>query len=512
LFDIKTQKGSMLMDYKGEFPVDISVSDFIDRARGVFIEGEWANPTGSAELPVFNPADGNRIASVGQASAADVERAIASAHRAHTDGRWRALRPADRERILLRFADLVEAHADALAQLETLEQGKGIVIARHVEVGGAIEWMRYTAGLATKITGMTMDLSVATPPGTRATAFTRREPIGVVAGIVPWNFPLAIAVWKILPALAAGCTIVLKPSEFTPLSALRLAELAMEAGVPAGVFNVVTGDGGTVGRALISSPLIAKISFTGSTATGKAIGHAAVDNMTRFSLELGGKNPAIVLKDADVEATIAGLSIGAFFNQGQVCAAASRVYVEAPLFDRIAAGLEGAIKAMKVGPGLDPEAQINPLVSAGHRDKVLAYLEDAVSHSAELIQGGFGPDANGYYVPPTLVIEPVADMKLMREEVFGPVLTLTRVADAEAAIRAANDSEMGLSASLWTRDLKSTFDIVPRLEAGTVWVNSHVPIDPNMPFGGFKQSGTGRDFGPRWLESFTEEKSVCIVA
>lgn len=490
--------------------VSDSVEAFLHRSHLLFIDGAWQAPHSSATLPVFNPANGSRIASVAAAGTEDVERAVRSAHVAFHDGRWRNLRPVERQRVLLRFADLVEREADSLAQLETLEQGKSITVARHVEVGGAIDYIRYAAGLATTLTGMTLDVSVPTPPGTRATAFTRREPVGVVAAIAPWNFPQTIALWKVVPALAAGCTVILKPSEVTPLTALRLAELAAEAGVPAGVFNVVTGDGPTCGRALASSPLVSKISFTGSTATGKAIGRLAVDNMTRVSLELGGKNPAIVLKDADPRATIAGLMMGAFFNQGQVCAAASRVYVEAPLFDDLAAGLEGAVKDLTVGPGLDPSAQINPLVSSGHRDKVRGYIDEAAGQ-AELIQGNEGPNPSGFYVRPTLVLSPDPSLRLTREEIFGPVLTLTRVACADDAVRLANDSELGLAASIWTRDLKSAFDLIPRVEAGTVWVNSHVPIDPNMPFGGFKQSGSGRDFGPRWLESFTEEKAVCIT-
>lgn len=491
-------------------PIRDDVAGFLRRAHGLFIEGRQVPSSGEGRLPVFDPATGRQISSVAAATARDVEAAIASAHAAFHDRRWLRLRPADRERILLRFADLVEAHADELAQLETLEQGKSIMIARHVEVGASVEYIRYAAGLATKVTGMTLDVSI--PTGERsATAFTRREPVGIVAAITPWNFPLMIAVWKIVPALAAGCTLVLKPSEVTPLTSLRLAELAIEAGVPSGVFNVVTGDGAGCGRALTESPLVSKISFTGSTATGKAIGKAAMENMTRVSLELGGKNAAVVLQDADLDVVVPGLMTGAFFNQGQVCAAVSRVYVEAPLYDRLAAGLADAVKALTVGPGLDPQAQINPLVSAPHRDKVIGYLAEAERASAEMLQGAAGPEGDGYYVPPTLVFNPDASLRLTRQEVFGPVLALTRVADAESAIAMANDSDVGLSASLWTRDLKSTMDLAPRLEAGTVWVNSHIFIDPNMPFGGFKQSGVGRDFGPRWLESFTEEKAICIV-
>jgi phenylacetaldehyde dehydrogenase len=487
------------------------VAAFLRREPGLFIEGRHVPPATKATLPVFNPADGVQIASVPDADSTDVARAVQSAHAAFADGRWRNLRPADRERILLRFADLVEKNTESLAQLETLEQGKSINISRAVEVGGSVEYMRYVAGLATKITGMTLDVSMPAPPGGRYTAYTRREPIGVVAAIAPWNFPLAIAIWKIMPSLAAGCSLVLKPSEVTPLTALWLAELAVEAGVPAGVFNVVTGSGSTCGQALVSSPLVSKISFTGSTATGKAIGRLAIENMTRVSLELGGKNPAIVLKDADVNAVMGGLMMGAFLNQGQVCAAASRVYVEAPLFDKVAEGLAQAVASLSMGPGLDQTAQINPLVSATHQRKVLSFVEEAQKAGAELIQGKGGPQGKGYYVQPTLLLNPGKSLRLTREEVFGPVLALTRVADAEEAIALANESVYGLAASLWTRDLKATLDFVPRIQAGTVWVNSHVPIDPNLPFGGFKQSGIGRDFGPRWLDGYTEEKAVCIA-
>ena len=487
------------------------VLTFLRREPQLFIDGDWQDPLAEATLSVFNPADGSKIAAVPESDAADVERAVRSAHTAFHDGRWRGLTPAARERVLLRFADLVEAESEELAQLETLEQGKSINISRAVEVAGSVAYMRYVAGLTTKITGMTLDVSLPSAPGTHNTAFTRREPIGVVAAIVPWNFPLAIALWKIMPALAAGCTLVLKPSEVTPLTALWLAELAVKAGVPPGVFNVVTGDGARCGQALVGSPLISKISFTGSTQTGKAIGRIAIDNLTRVSLELGGKNPAIVLKDADLGAAIPGLIMGAFLNQGQVCAAVSRVYVEAPLFDRLADGLAAGVTSLTIGPGLDEGAQINPLVSAAHQRKVLAFIDEAQISGTALVQGSSAPNAAGYYVRPTLMLNPGDSLRCTRTEVFGPVLAVTRVTDAEEAIVRANDTVYGLAASLWTRDLKATFDLIPRIEAGTVWVNSHVPIDPNLPFGGFKQSGVGRDFGPHWLDGYTEEKAVCIT-
>ena len=490
-------------------PLD-SVTAFLGRQHGLYIDGAWVAARGEGSLPVYNPATGTQIAATADADASDVDRAVQSAHKAFTSGVWSRRLPAERERILLRYADLLEQHAEELAQLETLEQGKSIAIARAFEVGSTLNWMRYTAGLATKLSGRTLDLSIPVPDGARYTAFTRKEPVGVVAGIVPWNFPLMIGMWKVMPALAAGCSIVIKPSEITPLTLMRMAELATEAGVPPGVFNLVTGSGGVCGRVLTTHPLISKISFTGSTATGKGIAKSAVDRLTRITLELGGKNPAIVLKDADIQQVVEGLMMGSFLNQGQVCAASSRIYVEAPIFDQVAAAFEGAVKGLSVGPGMDPTFQINPLASQPHQAKVLAYLEDARRQDAELITGAKGPDASGFYVSPTLVINPDNQLKLTREEVFGPVLCLSRVDDVEQALALANDSDYGLTASLWTRDLNAAMNLTPRIEAGTVWVNSHTLIDANMPFGGFKQSGTGRDFGADWLEAFTETKSVCI--
>jgi len=469
----------------GTVPLLASVQRFLGRQHGLYINGGWRPSTSSQTLTVFNPANGQPIAVTPDASAEDVDQAVQSAHRAFVSGVWARRAPAERERILLRYADLLEQHGEELAQLETLEQGKSINIARAFEVGSTLNWMRYTA-------------------------YTRKEPVGVVAGIVPWNFPLMIGMWKVMPALAAGCSIVIKPSEITPLTLMRMAELATEAGIPDGVFNLITGSGSVCGSALTSHPRVAKISFTGSTATGKHIARSAVDRLTRLSLELGGKNPAIVLADADPQQVIEGLMMGSFLNQGQVCAASSRIYVEAPLFDRLAADFEQAIKGLSVGPGLDPSAQINALASGAHQQSVQAYLADAREQGAQIISGASAPDANGYYVSPSLILNPDDNLRLTRSEVFGPVLSLTRVADVEEALARANDSDYGLTASLWTTSLKSAMDLTPRIEAGTVWVNSHTLIDANMPFGGFKQSGTGRDFGVDWLDAFTETKSVCI--
>ncbi|MBN3727470.1 aldehyde dehydrogenase family protein, partial [Burkholderia sp. Ac-20379] len=423
---------------------------------------------------------------------------------------WRGLRPADRERILLRLADTIEAHGEELAQLETLNQGKSIHVARAIEVGATVEYVRYMAGWATKLGGETLDVSIPFPPGARYTAYTRLEPVGVVAGIVPWNFPLMIAVWKLIPALAAGCAIVIKPSPETPLTALRLAELAIEAGVPAGVFNVVTG-GRECGAALASHPGVAKISFTGSTPTGKLIGAAAVQNMTRFSLELGGKNPAIMLADVDVDQAVQGMLAGGFLNQGQVCAAVSRIYVHRDKYRQVADGLADAARAMTLGPGLNPAAQVNPLVSAAHRDRVEAHIARARADGLRLLAGGAPVERPGYYVQPTVIADVPAGAAILRDEVFGPVLALVPFDDPQAALRMANDSSYGLTASLWTNDLRAAMNLVPEIEAGTVYVNCHVPLDPSMPFGGVKQSGLGREFGRHAVEGFTETKSVCIA-
>jgi len=487
-----------------------SVQRFLARQHGLYIDGSWHASASSSRLSVFNPADGQQIATSADASEADVDKAVTSAWRAFTSGVWANMLPAARERILLKFADLVEQNTEELAQLETLEQGKSINISRAFEVGCALNWMRYTAGLTTKISGRTLDVSIPMPEGARYQAWTRKEPVGVVAGIVPWNFPLLIGMWKVMPALAAGCSIVVKPSETTPLTLLRVAELASEAGIPDGVFNVVTGSGAVCGRALSQHPLVAKVSFTGSTVTGKGIARAAADRLTRVTLELGGKNPAIVLKDADPEMVIGGLMAGSFLNQGQVCAASSRIYIESPLFDTLVSGFEQAVKSLSVGAGMDTGTHINPLVSKAHQQKVASYLDDAQRKHAELITGNTAPKGEGYYITPTLVVNPSADLRLNHEEVFGPVVNLVCVKDAEEALRLANDTEYGLTASLWTNNMQAAMSYTSRIQAGTVWVNSHTLIDANLPFGGMKQSGSGRDFGPDWLDAYTETKSICV--
>jgi len=494
----------------GCIALDKAVRAYLQTDFGLFIDGRMQPARSDRRIAVFNPATGEPIAQVADANSADVDAAIVSARAAFESGAWTGLRPADRERILLKLADTLEAHGEELAQIETLNQGKSINVSRAVEVGAAVEYIRYMAGWATKITGETFDVSIGFPPGTKYTAYTRKEPVGVVVGIVPWNFPLLIAVWKLIPALAAGCTIVIKPSPETPLTALRLAQLAIEAGVPPGVFNVVTG-GGTCGTALVGHPKVAKVTFTGSTATGKLVGTAALQNMTRFSLELGGKNPAVMLADVNVEQAVRGAAMGGFFNQGQVCASASRIYVHRSKYRQIAEGLAEAARGMSLGPGLDPSAQINPLVSANHRNAVNGHLLRARTEGARFLAGGESLEAPGYYVKPAVIVDAPVDAAIVRDEVFGPVLLVVPFDDPHEAIRLANDSPYGLAASLWSNDLAAVMNLVPRIEAGTVWVNCHVPLDPAMPFGGYKQSGIGREFGKYAIEGFLETKSVCIA-
>ena len=487
------------------------VQAFLNREHGLLIDGKTVPARRGARLDVHNPANREVIASIADGDAEDVDTAVRSAQRAFESRIWSGLRPADRERILLRLADTLEAHAEELAQLETLNQGKSIHLSRAIEVGASIEYTRYMAGWATKITGETLDVSIPVPPGTRYMAYTRREPVGVVAGIVPWNFPLMIAVWKLIPALAAGCTIVLKPATETPLTALRLGELALAAGVPPGVVNVVTGRGSSAGQALASHPLVSKVTFTGSTAVGKTVGHAAVNNMTRFTLELGGKNPMIVLADADVDNTIQGVLMAGLLNQGQVCAAASRLYIHRDRFRQIVEGVAAAANSMSIGPGMDPTAQINPLISARQQQSVCRFIDIGRAEGAMVLAGGGAPDLPGYFVKPTVLIDVDHASTVVREEIFGPVLVAIPFDHTDDAIRLANDSPYGLAASLWSNDLGAVMNLVPQIQAGTVWINSHVPLDPNLPFGGHKQSGVGREFGRQAVESCTEVKSVCIA-
>lgn len=489
--------------------VSAATQAFLDRPHGHLIDFESVRPPSNALLDVFDPSTGRVIAQIPDGGPAEVEAAVASSRRAFEA--WRRTRPAERERILIKLSELIERHAEELAELETLNQGKSINLSRAVDVGSSVEFVRYAAGWATKIEGTTVDISTLAMPGARYRASTLREPVGVVAAVVPWNFPLAIALWKVVPALACGCTVVLKPSEETPLTALRVVELCREAGVPPGVINVLLGRGATAGAALVSHRGVDKIAFTGSTEVGKIIGQAAVQNMTRFSLELGGKSPVIVMPDADVEMAAQGAAAAIFLNNGQVCTAGSRLLVHRSTFEQVTRRLAEIAGGMAIGPGLDPTAQINPLVSARQQARVQGYVQKGLVEGARALSGGAPHDGPGYFVRPTVLVDVTPDSTVVREEIFGPVVAALPFDTVEEALHLANDTAFGLAASVWSNDYRAVMALTGGLKAGTVWVNTHNVLDPALPFGGFKQSGIGREHGRAMVELYTESKSVMMA-
>jgi phenylacetaldehyde dehydrogenase len=486
------------------------VGSFLRKPPRLLIGGEWVEPRSDKRIPVTDPATGREIAAVPDANREDVDRAVAAARAAFDKGPWRSMLPAEREALMWKLAELIDANADELAELESLDNGKTKFMASVVDVPGARNHFRYMAGWATKIEGSTIEISVGAPPGGRVNAFTLREPVGVVAQIIPWNFPLVMAAWKLGPALAAGCTCVLKPAEQTPLSALRLGELIVEAGFPPGVVNILTGYGETAGAALVTHPGVDKIAFTGSTSVGKLINKSATDSLKRVSLELGGKSPVIVLPDADVDKVIGGAAGAIFFNAGQVCAAGSRLYVHRKIFDRVVEGVGGAAQSIRLGPGLHPETQMGPLVSREQQERVLGYIASGRAEGASVVTGGGAPSHPGFYVTPTVLADVKRTMRVVQEEIFGPVLVAERFDDLDEVAALANDTPYGLGASIWSNDLTAVHRLVPKIKAGTIWVNTHGPVDANMPFGGFKQSGIGREHGRVGIEMYTELKSVCM--
>jgi phenylacetaldehyde dehydrogenase len=486
------------------------VASFLRRPGQLLIGGEWVKSESGVRIPVIDPATGAEISSVADATKGDVDKAVAAARAAFEKGAWRAMTPAGREALLWKLADLIEQNKDELAELESLDNGKTKFMASIVDVPGARNHFRYMAGWATKIEGSTIDISVGAPEGGRINAYTLREPVGVVAQIIPWNFPLVMAAWKLAPALAAGCTCILKPAEQTPLTALRLGELIVEAGFPPGVVNILTGYGETTGAALVKHPGVDKIAFTGSTAVGKLINKTATDTMKRVSLELGGKSPVIVLPDADPNVVIGGAAGAIFFNAGQVCAAGSRLYVHRKIFDQVIEGVGGAANSIRLGPGLDAGTQMGPLVSREQQQRVMEYIESGRKEGASIVAGGEAPSHPGYYVKPTVMADVKGTMRVVQEEIFGPVLVAQRFDDIDEVAALANDTPYGLGASIWSNDLTAVHRLVPKIRAGTIWVNTHGPVDANMPFGGYKHSGLGREHGRVGIEAYTEVKSVCM--
>jgi aldehyde dehydrogenase (NAD+) len=477
----------------------------IEQGR-LFIGGEWRPARTGDTQDVINPATEEVIASVASASAEDVDAAVAAA-RAAFDGPWSQLSARERGRLVWKVGERLRERLDEVARLETLHNGKPISESRHVEVPAAVECLQYYAGWADKIHGETIPVK-----GNHFT-YTLREPLGVVAAIVPWNFPLLLAVWKVAPALACGNTVILKPATQTPLTALALAGIAADVGLPPGVLNVITGSGSRVGQALVEHPGVDKVAFTGDTGTGKNIMRTAAETLKKITLELGGKSPNIVLPDADLDAAVRGATIGIFYGKGEVCAAGSRLLVDRSIRDEFVDKLAVRTKKMVPGDPMDPKTRFGAIASKGQLERVLGYVETARREGATLVAGGERADigtGKGYFMAPTVFADVTSEMTIAREEIFGPVLATIDFADLDEAIARANDSPYGLAAAVWTRDIKKAHYVARRLQAGTVWVNTYNVYDTAAPFGGYKQSGFGREMSVHALEHYTQVKSVWV--
>jgi phenylacetaldehyde dehydrogenase len=499
---------SMQSAYPG---IDPGVREFLGaRTRKMLIDGKWVQAASGKTFTTYDPATEAPIAEVPAGEKEDIDRAVKAARRALESGPWKRMTASERGRAIWKLADLIETRTEEFAQLETLDNGKPLSVARVADVPLVVDHFRYYAGWATKIEGATIPVSI---PGQQFFTYTKREPVGVVGQIIPWNFPLLMAAWKLGVALACGNTVVLKPAEQTPLSALRLGELLEEAGIPPGVVNIVTGFGETAGAALAAHPDVDKIAFTGSTEVGHAIMHAAAgSNLKRVSLELGGKSPNIVFADADIEQAAQGAAAAIFFNHGQCCCAGSRLFVEDKVYDKLMPHLIDYSQKIKLGPGMDPSTEMGPLVSSEQFERVNGFLSSGTKEGAKIAVGGGRPKSmsKGYFVSPTVITDTRPDMRVLREEIFGPVVCAIPFKSTDDIVKAGNDTTYGLAAAVWTKDIQKAHRLAETLKAGTVWINCYNVFDAAAPFGGYKQSGFGREMGKAALELYTQIKTVWV--
>lgn len=480
--------------------------EFIQSNHGPYINSKAITDSVEDHSEIIEPSTGLVLTKVRQASRKDVDNAVVAAGDALTSTAWAGLKPNEREELMRRVADLMARDAQILAEIEALNAGKAISGCMAVDVQDSITHLRYMAGWASKIEGSTREVSAQG----KHLAFTRKEPVGVVGAIVPWNWPLSMGIWKIAAPLAAGCTVVLKPSELTPLSMLYIALLCREAGIPEGVINIVTGPGRTVGQQLTQHPDIHKISFTGSTEVGMQVGSQAMQNVTNVTLELGGKSPMIVFADADIENVVDATQRSVFFNSGQVCSAGSRMYLHKDIYSETIDRMAVAAQSMKQGFTLDPTVEVGPLISDKQQMSVLDYIDSGSRQGARLVCGGAKGNEDGFFVQPTIFADCHNKMKIVQEEIFGPVLSIIPFDEKSDVIKMANDNIFGLAASVFSQDISRAMELLPLIEAGTVWVNTHDYIDPSLPFGGYKKSGIGKDLGPEQLEHFLNTKTVWI--
>ncbi len=494
-------------------PIDIhpAVTAFLSRTQKILIDGEWRE-AGGGTFNVEDPATARTISAVGKGATHDIDLAVQAARRAFDDGPWRRMSGRERGRLLFKLADLIEEHAEEFAQLESLDNGKPVTVARAADVALTAEHFRYYGGWADKIEGETIPVAPPYTPGAQYLNYTVREPVGVVGQIIPWNFPLLMAAWKMGAALTAGCTVILKPAEQTPLSAIRLGELIMEAGFPNGVVNIVTGFG-DVGAHLAAHDDVDKVAFTGSTEVGHKIVAASAGNLKRVTIELGGKSPNVVFADSDLETSAIGAFNAIFFNHGQVCSAGSRLFIEGSAYDEVVERIGDLTKKIKLGPGMALDTQMGPLVSSEQRERVNGYIDAGHKEGGTGIVGSDLPQgdlAGGHFVRPTVFKNVNPDMSIVREEIFGPVVCAMPFDDVEELAAQANNTNYGLAAGIWTKDIGKAHRLASLIRAGTVWINCFNMFDAASPFGGFKQSGYGREMGHHALDNYLETKSVWV--